>query len=276
MKFGLGVGLGLALTIPAASAWAQQPAPSATPPSAAEPAAAPPATDPALAAEPGAPGTVSLDAEPAPEPAPHPRPTAGPPPPPPVSTEAPPEPVVPFAQDTLAGQFQLGIAGLFTVPFGELSRGVDAFSQTDVGYGPSVDLGIGIARHVVVGAYGELALHSAASACTDCSSTGIAAGAFIRYHLVQGLRFDPWISYGLGYRGLDRTSSNQGDASYAGLEWLRLQFGGDWYAFRQLGIGPFVELGAASFLSVPNGKTAGGVTWRFQAGLRLTVDLPGR
>ncbi len=184
--------------------------------------------------------------------------------------------VTPFAQDTLAGQFQLGVSGLFAVPFGEVSRGADFDALTSVGFGPGVDLGIGVGRHVVVGAYGDLNFFGAGSACTDCSSTSLGVGAFVRYHLVQGLRFDPWVSYGIGYRDLRTTSDKNGASDYAGLEWMRLTFGGDWYANRQFGFGPLLSLSAASFLDAPASADVGGVNWRFQGGLRILLDLPGR
>lgn len=184
--------------------------------------------------------------------------------------------LAPFAGDSLSGQFQVGVGGMFSVPFGEVSPGVDIFPKTDVGFGPAIDLGLGVARHFVVGAYGEVTFHGAASQCVDCSSQSWATGAFVRYHLVQGLRFDPWVSYGIGYRALNTDSASGRDSQYGGLEWLRVQFGGDWYATRQLGFGPFVELGAASFLSRPANEEAGGVNWRFQSGIRILLDLPGR
>jgi len=184
--------------------------------------------------------------------------------------------ITPFAQDTLAGQFQLGVSGLFAMPFGEVSRGADFDALTSVGFGPGVDLGIGVGRHLVVGAYGDLNFYGAGSACTDCSSTSLGVGAFVRYHLVQGLRFDPWVSYGIGYRDLRTASDRNGASEYSGLEWMRLTFGGDWYANRQFGFGPLVSLSAASFLDAPASADVGGVNWRFQAGLRVLLDLPGR
>lgn len=181
-----------------------------------------------------------------------------------------------FASDTLGGQFQLGVSGLFSLPFGELSSSVDSFSNLGIGWGPAIDLGYGIARNVVIGAYGDLAAYGSTEECVNCSALGFGAGAFVRYHLVQGLRFDPWVSYGIGFRSLSLSPENGASRDYTGLEWLRLQFGGDWYATKQLGFGPFVELSATSFLSSPANEPSGGLSWNFQSGLRILLDLPGR
>lgn len=222
--------------------------------------------------------------EPTPEPAPVEPAPATPPAPAPTPTpepekpaeQAPPLELRPFATDTRGGHFVLGASAGFVVPFGEVSREKDFFSLIDVGFGAGADIGYGVSRHLVVGTYGELQLHGDASACVGCSASSLGVGAFVRYYLVQGLRFDPWISYGIGYRGLNVTTANDASLDYAGLEWLRLQVGGDWYALSQLAFGPYLELGAASFFDVPDGERRRGVNWRFQSGVRITFDFPGK
>ena len=183
-------------------------------------------------------------------------------------------PVLP--SDTRSGHFVLGLRAGFAVPFGEASKGVDVYPLADVGFTAGADVGIGVSRHVEVGLNGEMQLHGDASQCVGCSASGIAVGAFVRYHLVQGLRFDPWLAVGLGYRGLQVEQRSGGDLDYAGLEFLRLQFGGDWYGFSRIGIGPFLDLGATSFFDVPAGDDRGGVNWRFQSGIRIVLDHPGK
>ncbi len=182
--------------------------------------------------------------------------------------KAPPQPA------GLAGHVMLSGSAAWVVPFGTVSD--DASQQARFGSGPGyqVDLGYGLGSSVVVGLWGQLITFRDGSDCDDCSGLGFAGGPFVRYHLVQGLRFDPWFSFGVGYRSQSH-DVNGVDRSYGGVDWARIQFGGDWYALPQLGFGPFVELGAGSFFARPDGERDGGVHWRFMSGLRIAVDFPG-
>lgn len=181
-----------------------------------------------------------------------------------------------FASDSRSGHIQVALGGALTLPFGQLAQDVSAFSRSGFGFTPSLDVAYGVSRYVAVGAYGSLSLHGGTNDCEGCSSSGLQAGAFVRYHLVQGLRFDPWISYGIGFRSLSVSPASGNSQNYSGLEWLRLQFGGDWYALPQLGFGPYLEFAAASFFQTPDEQKAGGVSLRAQVGLRVLFDWPGK
>ena len=201
-----------------------------------------------------------------------------------------PEPqIVPPARDALGGHVMASAGVSWVVPFGSLEAGTQ---QTDfVGSGPgfSLDVGIGVSRVLVLGLWGETMSLGSSDDCPDCSASSLAAGAFIRYHLVQGLRFDPWLSAGVGYRATTFDGTPQGTLKYAGFDLLRLQVGGDWYPASVLGIGPLFELGMGIYTSKEssglasdppslvddsNGEAA--LHWRFVTGLRLTLDVPGR
>ena len=71
--------------------------------------------------------------------------------------------------------------------------------------------------------------------------------------------------------------TSEGNVSYRGIEWLRLQVGGDWYPASVLGIGPLFELDMGIYSTKPQGSI-GEVAphWQFVTGLRLTLDIPGR
>jgi hypothetical protein len=180
----------------------------------------------------------------------------------------------PAAPDQLGGHIVLGGRAALAVPFGELAPGVAQADVASSGLGLGLDAGFGVSRTTVLGLYGDLELYDEAGGCPDCGPSSLGVGAFVRYHLVQGLRFDPWASLGIGYRGFEYDLTGTG-ASYSGLEWLRVTFGGDWYPTPHLGFGPFVELGAASMLTRPVSEDGGGVNWRFQLGMRVAVDLAG-
>lgn len=174
----------------------------------------------------------------------------------------------------LAGHVALSGSVAWVLPFGTISEGVSQHDRFGSGLGYQLDLGYGVGSSVVIGVWGQLLTLSDGSGCDDCAGIGFAGGPFVRYHLVQGLRFDPWFSFGIGYRSQSQ-DVNGVERSYGGLDWARVQFGGDWYALPQLGFGPFVELGAGNFFARPDDEQANGVSWRFMTGLRVAVDFPG-
>jgi hypothetical protein len=119
----------------------------------------------------------------------------------------------------------------------------------------------------VLGAWGELDSYSAASNCPACSGKSFAGGPFLRYHLVQGTRFDPWGSLAVGVRS---TSVDIGNATahHSGPELLKLTLGGDWYPTANLAFGPYVTLDLGTYGSAAYEGLG--------AGLRLILDLPGK
>jgi hypothetical protein len=182
-----------------------------------------------------------------------------------------PEPeLIPPAKDTLGGHVQLGASGVLAVPFARLDSDTTFRNQAEGGYGFAADLGIGVSRSVVVGAFGQYLRMNDGEGCPGCDPTALGFGAFVRYHLVQGVRFDPWASLGAGYRLFDT-----GETKYSGIEWLRLSVGGDWYALSQVGFGPYIELDFGTFTERPSGTDAA-VYANFAGGLRVVVDLQGK
>jgi hypothetical protein len=192
-------------------------------------------------------------------------------------TEEPPEPApepLPPGTDTVSGHLLIGVSGAFILPFGSLEEGTaqgDVFSS---GSAFGIDVGFGISRTTFFGLAGQFALLGADSDCpTGCEATSFGVGPFIRYHLVQGLSFDPWLSAGIGFR----QTSRDGGPSYTGFDFARLAIGGDWYPFSNLGIGPVLDLTLSTFVSRSEGDFAGAsVAGTFSAGGRIVFDTPGK
>jgi hypothetical protein len=201
--------------------------------------------------------------------------------------EAPP-PLVPPAHDTLGGHFIVGASGVVGGPLGELQAGYAA-RDLGAGFGGMLDIGFGLSRTISVGVWGEGLAYSSSSACRfwhlpnaprdPCSATSFTVGPFVRYHLLQGMRFDPWILLGPGYRTLSQDTPN-GSKRYGGIDYLHVMLGGDYYVLSGVGIGPWVGLDGGVFatrpapLFGPAVKTA----WHTElvAGLRVVLDLPGK
>ncbi len=190
--------------------------------------------------------------------------------------EPPDPPLIPPALDTLGGHFTASAALGWVIPFGNLEDGVAQRDFMGSGPGLGLDLGYGVSRTVLLGVFGQAFFLDEGSRCKGCSTTSYAGGAFIRYHLVQGVRFDPWMSAGIGYRATS-IEATEGSVDYSGIEWLRLQLGGDWYAFDKLGFGPLFELNLGRYSTRKPGDLSSGANhWHFSTGFRVTFDTPGK
>ena len=89
---------------------------------------------------------------------------------------------------------------------------------------------------------------------------------------VQGVRFDPWVSAGLGFR-----ETHGANESFTGIDWARLQVGGDWYATSQFGFGPLIELSLGTFVgSSGSNLETKAVDAHFVIGGRIVFDSPGK
>ncbi len=212
--------------------------------------------------------------EPAPgegtEPKPQPAPTE------PPDEDGPEPPLVLPAPDALTGHLQLSPLAGVAVPFGSLEADLPQSDAMSSGWAFGLDASYGVSRTLAVGAFGQFLALGKPDSCGDCKTKSMAVGAFVRYHLVQGFRFDPWMLAGLGYR--TTTISGVGDdVTYSGIEWLRLAVGGDWYAFDKVGFGPYLELDMGYYSSRSSGDMGSArAHWHLSSGLRVTLDLPGK
>jgi hypothetical protein len=183
---------------------------------------------------------------------------------------------IPSAHDTLSHHFVVGASLGAKWPFGSLADGTKQNQALGAGLALNLDLGVGLSRNVVLGAWGELDDYSSPSACPACSTKSFAGGPFVRYHIVQGTRFDPWGAIAIGLR---QTKVDAGGTStnYFGPDWLRLVLGGDWYPFANVGIGPYLEFDVGAYNKHPHSRTVDtAIHTGLGTGLRLTLDFPGK
>lgn len=194
-----------------------------------------------------------------------------PPPPPEEDTTS---PLIPPAADTLGGHLVIALSPSVAVPGGSFDASQPA-SRLGAGLGGGADIGFGINRAVALGIYGQYFAHRSGSGSAELTTSHFAVGPFVRYQVVQGLRFDPWILLGAGYESATVTLGGV-KQKFTGIEWLRLAVGGDYYVFSGLAFGPLVELDLGSFLEHPATGTSATVHMAFVAGLRVTFDTPGK
>ncbi len=183
-------------------------------------------------------------------------------------------PVVPPAENELGGHFTLAPSIAWSAPRGRFESGLQARESLDAGPGFGAEVGVGVGRHVVLG--GWVQYLTLPGDCSGCSAQSIAGGGFLRYHLVQGVKFDPWVSFGMGVRS---TTLDLGptETTYRGFEWFRLAVGGDWYATKVIAFGPFFEIDAGHYLDVSNGSIGSGRPHAsLHAGFRGVLNIPGR
>lgn len=168
---------------------------------------------------------------------------------------------IPNARDNLGGHFQLGAGVGAKWPFGSHSGALGT------GLGLNLDLGFGVSRNIVLGLWGELDAYHTHSECGDCSGKSFAGGPLIRYHVVQGTRFDPWGELAVGVRST--IIDIHGDSkTHTGPDFLKLTLGGDWYPASSVGIGPYVTFDLGTYGSSSHSGLG--------TGLRLVLDLPGK
>ena len=242
------------------------PAPSAAPAPAPSAAPAPASSAPDAAPASSAPGTAET-----PEPA-APAPDAGPVVVPAENDQPVLEPI-PNAKDTLGGHFVLGASVGAKWQFGSLDTGMKLNDYLGTALALNLDLGYGLSRNVVIGVWGEFDNHAKPGTPTECprvckGGKSFAGGPFIRYHLVQGTRFDPWGSFALGVRSTT-VNTDLGSKDYFGVDIMRLSLGGDWYPTSNIGFGPYAAFDWGTYGS------SGGHTG-LAVGARLTLDLPGK
>ena len=176
---------------------------------------------------------------------------------------------IPSAHDTLGGHFVIGAAAGAKWQFGSLEqdRKLNDFLGTALAL--NLDLGFGLTRNIVLGVWGEFDEHGTPSGCRLCNGgTSFAGGPFIRYHLVQGTRFDPWGQFALGLRSTT-VDTDLGSKDYFGVDIMKLTLGGDWYPTSNFGFGPYFTFDWGTYGS--SGGHTGVAT-----GLRLVLDLPGK
>lgn len=155
--------------------------------------------------------------------------------------------------------------------FGNADDNVPQASFASWGAAPAAQLALPISRHVAIEAWGSMAsFKTGTDDCPPCRAKTFAFGLGAVYHLVDGIQFDPWFSYGVGYRKTHLEGAGlTGD--YTGIDFFRWTMGMDYYPAPYIGFGPYttLSLGEYSARSTPGAMTGFSVHNTFDAGLRV-------
>jgi hypothetical protein len=193
-----------------------------------------------------------------------------------IDDSEPKAPLVPRASDLLGSHVLVGAAIGPAWSLGKLGSSVAAVRGLGTGLGFRADAGFGVSRSVVLGVWGSYATYAQGDACSDCAGRAFGVGPFVRYQLSQGLRFDPWLTLGGGYRSVSFDDKAGSQQKFSGLEWLHFELGADYYALSGFGFGPYGALSLSSYTTRPSGAGDAAVNTELSVGLRFLLDLPGR
>jgi hypothetical protein len=193
-----------------------------------------------------------------------------------IDDAEPPTPLVPRAGDLLGSHVLLGAAVGPAWSLGKLGSSVAAERGLGTGFAARADAGFGISRSASIGLWGGFVGYTDGDACDSCAGRALVVGPFARYHLSQGLRFDPWLMLGVAYRQLSFERATGGRQKFSGMEWLHLELGADYYVLSGLGFGPYGALSLSTYGSRPSGAGDATVSTELSVGLRFLLDIPGR
>lgn len=169
----------------------------------------------------------------------------------------------------------LAIGGTgYAAPAGSLDSQTSLRSKVSGGPTVFVGVGYGVTRNVDAEAIATYTAYGNTTECPDCRAKAYDAIGAIRYHLVQGVRFDPWLRTGLGV-SIVAFKETQDSRTYTGLRWFDLTIGGDWYATRNFGLGPFLGIALSSYLAHP-AASATSVGAKLVLGVNLSFDASGK
>lgn len=178
--------------------------------------------------------------------------------------------------DLLGKHLLLGAATGPAWSLGRLASDLAAARGLGTGIALRADAALGLSRSIAIGVWGGFAGYADGDTCSSCAAQTFAAGPFVRYHLSQGLRLNPWLALGGGLRRLSFDAASGARQKFSGVEWLHLELGADYYVFSGLGVGPYGSLSATSYTTRPADAGGASVNTELSAGLRLLLDLPGR
>jgi hypothetical protein len=171
------------------------------------------------------------------------------------------------ASDLLTGHVIITVDGGVWAPSKSLYQGTDQLGAPDAGPTAHARLGFGISRYLMLsldGGFGYLS--GEAAICPDCALYSIDAGPSLVFRPTQGFAFDPWVSYGAGYRH-NVLVLDAGNETEHAVDFAKLALGGDFFPAAVFGFGVYLATDVGVRVTDPNDVYAA-----FHAGLRLVLD----
>lgn len=174
----------------------------------------------------------------------------------------------PDAEDLRSGHFLISVSGGAWIPSNPLFPAFAELGDPSAGGTAHLHLGLGLNRYMVLELSGGFAMApSAVDSCDGCSATSIDAGGAFVFHPTQGFAFDPWISYGVGYRHNILSLDTEDAPATSAFDFTKVGLGGTYFPVPVFGFGPYLEtdVGVRDF-DDPTFYAA------FHIGMRVTFD----
>ena len=186
----------------------------------------------------------------------------------------------PRAPDERAGHFFTRAHSDIVLPVGYVTTDGSLEDVFAGGFTAGGSLGIGLSPSLELDATGEYGLLGASGDCETCEGTLLNVGLGIRAHLVEGASLDPWIRFGVAYRGVSLVRGEDEVASvlavapgdYHGIDVAQISLGADYFPVRGFGLGPFIAFDIGTNVAWPDGLEATAEA-RPYAFLSLGVDI---
>ncbi len=193
----------------------------------------------------------------------------------------------PFAPDTRAWHLFIDGYASLTGPTGAFASGIAASSLTAFGLNAGGALGLGVTRTTVVEIRGGYSLYAPPRGCSEgCSGRGYDIALGLRYHIAQGIAFDPWIGFGVGVRwttfelpasiargaGKPIEGTDKLEQVYRGIDVARITMGGSFFPVPFFGFGLYFEIDAGTNFTRPDPTRGLSPYVLFQLGARISFD----
>jgi hypothetical protein len=147
------------------------------------------------------------------------------------------------------GRLEIGVAGGYTQGAG--GAGMIGNIEDVAGPGGTVELQLGYraSPQFSAGLYGAVARFRHGDAIGDGSrASGATAGVQVVFHNSDTRSIDPWVSVGVGWRGLWVNRIGAPASSMQGIELLRLQLGIDYRLSPRFAVAPAISASLSMFL----------------------------
>lgn len=173
----------------------------------------------------------------------------------------------PDAEDLRTGHWLLSAGGGVWVPSPSFTPNLPGLGTLDAAGSVDLRVGVGLDRYLVLGLDGGYARLVGAT-CDGCYGDSFDVGASLAFFVAQGFAFEPWASYGVGYRHTTLSLGAAPTTTFHALEFARLAIGGSYFPVASFGLGPYLgaDLGLRNLGGAPVFYAA------FDGGLRLTFD----
>lgn len=192
----------------------------------------------------------------------------------------------PRAPDERTGHFFIRGHSDLVLPVGYITTEGSLEDVFAGGFTAGGTLGVGLSPALELDATGAYGLLGASGDCDSCAGSVLEIGLGVRAHLVEGAALDPWVRFGVAYRGITVERGEDEVASvlavapgdYHGIDVAQISMGADFFPVKGFGFGPFIAFDIGTNVAWADGvdATAEARPYAyFSLGIDITLDPVG-